>query len=132
MRPRCGPLLDRVGWTNCGLWRSTGGGTAFTRVSAVEQADNIGFGKAAPGRGRPALCAYAKVGGQRGIFRSDDIGRTWVRVNDDRHQWGAVGAAITGDPTVYGRVYLTGYGGRTDCGDRLTPPLCSWWSRTAH
>jgi xyloglucan-specific exo-beta-1,4-glucanase len=29
-----------------------------------------------------------------------------VRINDDKHQYGNAGDAITGDPRVYGRVYL--------------------------
>jgi xyloglucan-specific exo-beta-1,4-glucanase len=29
-----------------------------------------------------------------------------VRINDDQHQYGNIGDAITGDPRVYGRVYL--------------------------
>jgi hypothetical protein len=40
------------------------------------------------------------------VHRSDDEAKSWVRVNDDRHQWGWIGAAITGDPRVYGRVYI--------------------------
>jgi hypothetical protein len=50
------------------------------------------------------------VGGQYGFFRSDDVGTTWVRINDDQHQFGFTGA-ITGDPRVFGRVYV-GSGGR--------------------
>ncbi|MET1072340.1 MAG: sialidase family protein, partial [Umezawaea sp.] len=109
-------------WTNYGLWRSTNGGATFTRVSTVEQADNIGFGKAAPGRTSPALFTCARISGRRGVFRSDDTGRTWVRVNDDTHQWGAASAAITGDPAIYGRVYLAGYGRGTLYGDRIPAP----------
>ena len=30
----------------------------------------------------------------------------WVRINDDAHQYGNTGEAITGDPRIYGRVYL--------------------------
>ncbi len=89
-----------------GLWRSTDSGTAFTKVSGVQEADTIGFGKAATGRTYPALYASAKIGGVRGIYRSDDTGATWVRVNDDAHQYGWTGATITGDPRVYGRVYV--------------------------
>ncbi|NUS14041.1 MAG: hypothetical protein HOY69_21985 [Streptomyces sp.] len=44
--------------------------------------------------------------GVRGVYRSDDAGRHWTRINDDRHQYGWTGAAITGDPRIHGRVYL--------------------------
>ena len=37
-----------------------------------------------------------KVKGTAGFFRSDDLGVTWVRINDDQHQFGFVGT-ITGD-----------------------------------
>ena len=40
------------------------------------------------------------------MYRSDDTGATWVRINDDAHQYGNAGEAITGDPRIYGRVYL--------------------------
>lgn len=90
-----------------GLWHSTDGGASFTRSAGVEQADSIGFGKAAPGASYQTLFTSAKVGGVRGIFRSTDAGASWTRVNDDAHQWGWTGAAITGDPRVYGRVYVS-------------------------
>ncbi|MET9426713.1 cellulose binding domain-containing protein [Streptomyces sp. NPDC003036] len=90
-----------------GLWHSTDSGATFTKVQGVDQADTIGFGKAAPGASYPALYSSAKVGGVRGIFRSTDAGASWVRINDDAHQWGWTGAAITGDPRVYGRVYVS-------------------------
>ncbi|MFG2898503.1 cellulose binding domain-containing protein [Streptomyces zaomyceticus] len=90
-----------------GLWHSTDGGATFTRVSGVEQADTVGFGKAAPGAAYPALYTSARIGGVRGVFRSTDAGTSWVRVNDDAHQWGWTGGAITGDPRVYGRVYVS-------------------------
>ncbi|MEU3604280.1 cellulose binding domain-containing protein [Streptomyces sp. NPDC035033] len=89
-----------------GLWHSTDGGATFTKVPGVDQADAIGFGKAAPNAAYPALYSSAKIGGVRGVFRSTDAGTTWVRVNDDAHQWGWTGATITGDPRVYGRVYV--------------------------
>jgi photosystem II stability/assembly factor-like uncharacterized protein len=49
------------------------------------------------------------VDGQRGVLRSDDDGASWVRINDDRHQWGLV-LQITGDPKQYGRVYVGAHG----------------------
>jgi photosystem II stability/assembly factor-like uncharacterized protein len=89
-----------------GLWHSVDGGTTFTKLANVVAADNIGFGKAAPGQTYPALFSSATVAGVRGIFQSDDAGGTWVRINDDRHQYANTEQAITGDPRVYGRVYV--------------------------
>ncbi|NBM19997.1 xyloglucanase [Streptomyces sp. GC420] len=90
-----------------GLWHSTDSGTTFTRVSGVEQADAVGFGKAAPGASYQTVFVSAKIGGVRGIFRSTDAGASWTRINDDAHQWAWTGASITGDPRVYGRVYVS-------------------------
>ncbi|MEU1315725.1 cellulose binding domain-containing protein [Streptomyces tibetensis] len=90
-----------------GLWHSTDGGTSFTKLANVEQADTIGFGKAAPGASYQTLYTSAKIGGVRGVFRSTDKGASWTRINDDAHQWGWTGGAITGDPRVYGRVYVS-------------------------
>ncbi|HWO64249.1 MAG TPA: xyloglucanase [Umezawaea sp.] len=89
-----------------GLWRSTDSGATFTKSTSVAESTNIGFGKAATGKTYPALYAIGLVGGVRGVFRSDDTGATWTRINDDKHQYGNIGDAITGDPRVYGRVYL--------------------------
>ncbi|MQM25870.1 sialidase family protein [Glycomyces albidus] len=93
-----------------GLWRSKDGGTTWTRLSAVDLAIGVGFGKSASRRGYPAIYISATVAGQEGIFRSIDAGTTWCRINDDAHQWGFAGSAITGDPNVYGRVYLSARG----------------------
>ncbi|MGC4971941.1 cellulose binding domain-containing protein [Streptomyces sp. DT199] len=90
-----------------GLWHSTDGGASFTKLSNVEQADTVGFGKAAPGASYQTLYTSAKIGGVRGVFRSTDKGASWTRINDDAQQWGWTGAAITGDPRVYGRVYVS-------------------------
>ncbi|WP_117208593.1 WD40/YVTN/BNR-like repeat-containing protein [Allorhizocola rhizosphaerae] len=89
-----------------GMWRSTDSGASFTKLANVEEADTIGFGKAAPGQSYMALYTSAKIGGVRGIYRSDNQGATWVRVNDDQNQWAWTGKTITGDPRVYGRVYI--------------------------
>ncbi|MER5945551.1 cellulose binding domain-containing protein [Streptomyces sp. NPDC001904] len=105
-----------------GLWHSTDGGATFTKLSNVQQADTIGFGKAAPGATYRTLYASAKIGGVRGIFRSTDTGATWTRVNDDAHQWGWTGAAITGDPRVYGRVYVSTNGRGVVYGDTADVP----------
>jgi len=93
-----------------GLRHSTNGGTSFTQLASVQVADSLGLGKAPPGKTYPALYLAGKVGELRALFRSDDQGVSWVRLNDDRHQYGWIGL-VTGDPRIYGRVYL-GTGGR--------------------
>jgi xyloglucan-specific exo-beta-1,4-glucanase len=100
-----------------GLWHSTDSGASFTPLTNVEEADTIGFGAAAPGQTYPALYTSAQIDGARGIYRSDDAGATWVRINDDQHQWAWTGAAITGDPRVYGRVYVSTNGRGVQYGD---------------
>jgi photosystem II stability/assembly factor-like uncharacterized protein len=92
------------------LNHSTNAGKTYESVPDVTEANALGFGRPADGKKYPALYLIGKVGETRGFFRSDDVGATWVRINDDRHQYGFCGV-ITGDPRVYGRVYV-GTGGR--------------------
>jgi hypothetical protein len=40
------------------------------------------------------------------VWRSEDGGASWLRINDDAHRWGRRFRAISGDPRVYGRVYI--------------------------
>jgi xyloglucan-specific exo-beta-1,4-glucanase len=100
-----------------GMWHSTDGGATFTHLANVTMADNIGFGRAAPGQTYPALYTSAVIGGIHGLFRSDDAGATWVRINDDQHQFATTSQAITGDPRIYGRVYVGTNGLGIEAGD---------------
>lgn len=95
-------------------------GKTFTRLAGVQEIHAFGFGKAAPGARDAALYLIGVVEGLRGIFRSDDSARTWVRINDDRHQWGLL-LHITGDPRQYGRVYVGTHGRGTLYGDPVKP-----------
>ncbi|GGU47654.1 RICIN domain-containing protein [Lentzea flava] len=90
-----------------GLLRSTDGGASFTKLKGVDSAGGIGFGKAAPGARQQTVFLIGTVNGVAGIFRSVDGGSAWTRINDDRTQFGgAIGGVITGDPEVFGRVYV--------------------------
>ncbi|KAJ3028842.1 hypothetical protein HDV00_009998 [Rhizophlyctis rosea] len=89
-----------------GLWRSTDSGATFTQVAGVSTANSIGFGKAATGQTYPAVFITGIVNGVVGFFRSDTAGASWVRINDNAHQYGATNYAITGDPRIFGRVYV--------------------------
>jgi len=93
-----------------GLCHSTDAGTTFAKLGSVQEAYSLGFGKAAPGRTYPALYLIGKAGNLQALFRSDDAGKNWVRINDDQHQYGWINH-VTGDPRIYGRVYFA-TGGR--------------------
>jgi photosystem II stability/assembly factor-like uncharacterized protein len=99
-----------------GLYHSTETGQNFVRTGGVQELHAFGFGKAAAGTAYAALYMVGTVDGLRGIFRSDDTGRSWVRINDDQHQWGLL-LHITGDPKQYGRVYVGSHGRGTIYGD---------------
>jgi len=102
-----------------GLYHSTDSGATFSRLGHVEQVHAFGFGEAAPGEAYPALYLIGVVDGVRGIFRSTNAARTWVRINDDQHQWGLL-LQITGDPKQFGRVYVGTHGRGTFYGDPAT------------
>ncbi len=90
--------------------RTTQPAPSSSRASpSVQQIQAFGFGKAAPGQTYPALYLAGTLQGQPGIFRSDNAARSWVRINDNRHQWGLI-LQITGDPRLYGRVYVGTHG----------------------
>jgi len=92
------------------LNHSTDSGKTYESIPSVSEAYALGFGKPADGKKYPALYLIGKIDNVVGFFRSDDVGATWLRVNDDQHQYGFC-SVITGDPRVYGRVYV-GTGGR--------------------
>ena len=98
------------------LLNSHDGGLTVRTIPNVA-ASQIGFGKGAPGRDFPALFLVGRVSETEGIFRSDDYGSSWVRINDPRHGYGSIGV-VTGDPRIFGRVYLGTFGRGIVYGDR--------------
>ncbi|KAK7049315.1 hypothetical protein VNI00_005916 [Paramarasmius palmivorus] len=97
--------------TDTGIFHSTDSGKTFTAVSGVSQAWSVALGAPKSSGGYPALYAAANISGL-GYFRSDDQGKTWVKINDAQHGFGAINSnPITADPRIYGRVYVVG-GGR--------------------
>ena len=109
---RAVPGLEGNLWlpAGSGLFRSVDSGGSFSRVASVQEAYQVGFGKAAPGQTHPAAYIWGKVGGVVGLFRSDDGGTSWAQINDATQQFGWINAVI-GDPRTYGRVYIA-TGGR--------------------
>ncbi len=105
--PRAEP--DRTGtvWvpTARGLYVSAEPGRNFQKLARVDAAYQIGFGHPAPGAARSALFVQGRVDGVEGLYRSDDSGQSWVRLDDEAHQFGWLRVVI-GDARVFGRVYL--------------------------
>jgi xyloglucan-specific exo-beta-1,4-glucanase len=92
--------------TREGLFHSTDGGRIFSRVDGGILVTALSFGKAPPGRRYPALYALGVKAGTYAIWRSDDEGASWIRINDRRHEYGRRFRCIAGDPRVFGRVYV--------------------------
>jgi hypothetical protein len=103
-----------------GLYHSTDSGATITQISGVDQAFGIGFGAPAPGASTPAIYFIGHVSTDtvcvpstttpftvqtQCVYRSVDGGTTFVLINDFAHQYGSF-SVLTGDPRVYGRVYL--------------------------
>jgi photosystem II stability/assembly factor-like uncharacterized protein len=106
-QPRTVPGLEGDLWLplSSGLYHSTNSGASFTKLATIQTCRLIAFGMAAPGASYPAIYVVGTTGNIYGIFRSEDAGATWTRINDDQHQFGPL-ATIAADPRVYGRVYI--------------------------
>ena len=95
--------------TGNGLARSTDGGASFNKITTVSSCEAVGFGKAAEDKNFPTVFIFGTVGGVTGVFMSTDEGQSWVRANDDAHEYGGLanGEFVSGDMNVYGRVYMS-------------------------
>jgi photosystem II stability/assembly factor-like uncharacterized protein len=115
---------------NNGLWRSIDAGSSFERIDGVDGARSVGFGREAPEAEFPAVYIWGTIDGVTGIFRSIDEGDSWVRINDDDHQYGGPGNAqiITGDANIYGRVYMSTVGRGIVFGERDDEDEYTWGS----
>jgi xyloglucan-specific exo-beta-1,4-glucanase len=102
------PTKTRDLWlvSKSGLFHSTDAGRSFAKVPSELRVEALGFGKAPLGQTDPALFAIGTMHELKAIWRSDDSGRSWVRVNDDQHQYGTRFRCISGDARIFGRVYV--------------------------
>jgi hypothetical protein len=93
------------------LLHSQDSGATFPAVSGVDGVAAVGFGMAASPRGYPAVYLAGSVipagatTGVWGIYRSDDAGATWQRLDDPQHQFGSINC-LAGDRRQAGRIYL--------------------------
>lgn len=84
------------------------GGESFQTVKTLPTVDSIGFGKGKEEDSYPVIYAEGDDGENGyGIYRSEDKGKSWIRINDEQHKFGNLNPKyITGDSNVYGRVYF--------------------------
>ncbi len=97
-----------------GLMKVTGHGENYELVAGVKFCEAIGIGKA-KNDGDPYVLYMWGIpmdASEKGIYMSEDDGVTWVRINDDLHQFGGTGNGvfISGDLNVYGRCYMSTVG----------------------
>lgn len=112
---RAAPWREGDVWValyNGGLTRTTNSGETFEKIPGVTSCGAVGFGKEAPGKTYPTVFIYGTVNGIPGVHRSTDEGATWIRVNDDAHEYGGPGNGqfVQGDMNVFGRVYMSTVG----------------------
>jgi photosystem II stability/assembly factor-like uncharacterized protein len=95
-----------------GLARSTNSGESFTKLKGVTYCAAVGLGKEAPEAKYATIYIWGTVKNVTGLHRSTDEGKTWVRINDDEHQYGGPGNGkfVIGDWNVFGRVYMSSVG----------------------
>lgn len=103
------PRAETSGGRTGGLYRSEDGGLSFSRVPGVDYCEAVGFGKAAEGADHPTVFVFAEIEGVLGLWRSTNAGTSWVRINDDAHEYGGLanGEFVVGDRNVFGRVYMS-------------------------
>jgi len=94
-----------------GLFHSDDKGNSFRKIDNVQNVASFGFGKAKPGTNNPTLYLYGKANSETtyGIYRSHDLGDTWINIMGD---WTISNKphTLVGDSQVYGRLYI-GTGG---------------------
>jgi photosystem II stability/assembly factor-like uncharacterized protein len=105
-------------WASTGeeLYRTTDSGATWQAIDGITESAGVGFGKGKEGASYPAIFLIAKVNDVYGVYRSDDEGKSWIRINTVEQQFGGANRII-GDPRVYGRAYLGTHGRGIVVGD---------------
>ena len=88
-------------------------GKSWQRLSGISDVICFGFGIGKNNDNIPAAYVYGKVGNEFGVFISDNLGKTWRRIDDEGSTPPNGIWAIAGDRLVYGRVFLSTAGNGT-------------------
>lgn len=96
---------------NYGLWKTTNAGISFNRVSIFKNAKLFSCGAPAPNSKIPTIYCYGTIEDKWGLYRSIDMGESWVLLNDDKHQFSTGSGSLSADRNIFGRVYIGSGGG---------------------
>jgi photosystem II stability/assembly factor-like uncharacterized protein len=88
-----------------GLFHSVDSGRSFSRISGVTHSHLFACGKAAINT--PAIYVFGTINGVKdGIFRSDDNGLNWLRIDTPTHRMGMQPNTMAADRITYGQVFI--------------------------
>ena len=86
--------------------RSTNGGATWIAVPNVLEVSCFGFGAAAPGQSYPSIYIVGYVNSVYGIWQSTNNAQSWTQIGVDPNKSLDTIKTISGDPNVYGQVYV--------------------------
>ncbi|MCM1311823.1 MAG: hypothetical protein NC206_08050 [Bacteroides sp.] len=102
-------------------------GTPSVKNVAMNLCTCVGVGKPQKEGDYPSIYIWGrKTASQKtGLYRSDNTGSKWERINDELHQFGGPGNAqiVTGDMNEYGRVYMSSVGRGVITGKLIVPEV---------
>ncbi len=88
---------------NYGLYLSKDYGQTFDKIEDVECAELVGTGK---GTKYDTIFVKGKVNGNEGLFFSDNLGESFVKINNSQYNLSNIPMAVDGDKKQYGVVYV--------------------------
>ncbi|MEE1012932.1 MAG: sugar-binding protein [Clostridia bacterium] len=92
---------------NACIYVSYDKGETWSTLETVEKPIAFGFGIGNPKSTVPAAYVAGYVDGICGVFMSDDLGKSWKRINDDSFNLGNDAVDVCGDRIMYGRVFVS-------------------------
>ena len=99
-----------VSWTNLNATAPVWGNNPTWLYPEVYGATSIALGKAPIGAAySSSIYIVGVINNVWGVYRSDNGGTNWRRINDDKHQYAGIGN-LAADQTVPGRVFASGNG----------------------
>ncbi len=113
-----------------GLSVSTDHGKTFSSVPYVTTCNAVGVG-AGQTQGSYVIYIWGKANGcEKGLYRSEDNGQSWQRINDETTQFGGPGNGkfVVGDQNVYGRFYMSTVGLGIVYGELTSNATSSNWN----